>query len=190
MFGFTDIKGLTDEQLVALAAKADRKAFAELYERYHNKLVRFVFSYAMDAELAEDVVHDVFVKIIEQPQKFDVNRRFNTWLYTVAINRLKNVRRDERNRQRLLDTTVYEARQGAASAEQGSLKDQDLLAGKIKEVLAGVSDKENMIYLLRFNEGLSIPEIAKVLELPEGSVKSCIHYLLRKFKQQLKDFDK
>jgi RNA polymerase sigma-70 factor, ECF subfamily len=186
MFGFSDIKTGTDEQLMVLIARGRKKAFAELYDRYYGRLVNFAYSHTADIPQAEDIVQDIFIKIMEHPEMFDTTRRFKTWVYTVTINACRNVQRNEANRRRLLQQDIL--RMDAAAAPEILRSDKRLLALRVSELLEQLSEKEKMVYVLRFAEGLTIPEISKTAGIPEGSVKSCIHYLLKKFAEHLKDF--
>ncbi|MHB9142065.1 MAG: RNA polymerase sigma factor, partial [Paludibacter sp.] len=81
----------TDEELMSLLTKGGQSAFDELYSRYSKPLLNFFFRMLnSDREKAEDLLHDLFLKVIEKPEIFDVNKKFNTWFYTLASNMIKN----------------------------------------------------------------------------------------------------
>lgn len=187
MFGFSDIRKASDEQLMQLIEKGKSKAFEELYNRYYKKLRNFAYSLTRNMALSEDIVQDVFVKIIEKPEMFVSSRRFNTWVYTVTANSWKNHSRNEANRIKILNIREKSIDWVAPGAI--IKKDQDTLAKTIRSVLEELSEKERLIYFLRFNEELSIREISFIAEIPEGTVKSRIHNLLKKFKDPLKEFN-
>lgn len=186
MFGFSDIENQADEQLMQLVCKGKQKAFETLYERYCSRLTYFAQTRLGDYDVAADLVQDVFIKLIERPEMFDSTKRFSTWIYTVTGNACKNVVRNESNRARLLRENPPETE--TVTTPGNSVKDKQLLQKVINDYINTASEKEQIVYTLRFVEEMSIKEIAAVADIPEGSVKSCIYYLLKKFRQQLKGF--
>lgn len=164
----------------------DRQAFETLYDRYFNKLVWFARGFVEETNRAEDLVQDVFIRIIENPDLFDSSKKFSTWMYVVTSNRCKQVLRDEKNRLRILQENVFPYSEKTSQVAGSS--DLNLLKEKIQSIYSTLSEKEKNIYTLRFDQELSIKEIAEILELPEGSIKSGIFYLLKKLAHHLKDF--
>lgn len=72
---------LLDEELMGLLAGGEQTAFDELYQRYATPLLNFFYRMLNhDRERAEDLLHDLFLVVIEQPERFDSTRRFSTWL--------------------------------------------------------------------------------------------------------------
>lgn len=188
MFGIKRIKyaNLGDEELMVLVLKGERKAFEILYDRYFAKLVWFARSFMDEVQRSEDLVQDVFIKLIERPDQFDLKKKFSTWIYVVTANRCKQALRDEKNRLRILEENVMPFK--GQTADAGAGFDLKLLKGKIQAIYSSFSEKEKSIYTLRFEQDLAIKEIAQILDIPEGSVKSGIYYLLKKLAYQLKDF--
>jgi RNA polymerase sigma-70 factor (ECF subfamily) len=85
------VKQLSDEELMKMLSKGNQKAFDEIYVRYSEILFGyFMKMLARDKEKCEDMVHDLFAKIIRKPDYFDVNRSFRTWVFSVACNMCKN----------------------------------------------------------------------------------------------------
>lgn len=165
------------------ATQGDRRAFESLYDRYFDKLTWFARQYVHDVQVAEDVAQEVFIKIIEQPGLFDRNRKFSTWAYTITANRCKNILRDTQNRKELL--------RGQHHPEQTTMQhqmDYKQLQLKLKSVMGELSDKEKALFVLRFEHELPIKEIAEITASPEGTIKSGIHYLLKKMSKHLKAF--
>ncbi len=173
-----------DEILMKQLNEGNRLAFELLYNRYFDKLVGFAVSFLGDVQKAEDVVQEVFMKIIDQPEQFDQDRKFSTWIYTVTGNKCRNLIRDEQNRAKI----VSETRRDSESNTIHHDSDLQLLTNKIQRTLATLSEKEKSLYVLRFEQELSIKEISAIVNIPEGSVKSGVYYLLKKFATQLKEF--
>ncbi|RYD55531.1 MAG: sigma-70 family RNA polymerase sigma factor [Sphingobacteriales bacterium] len=188
MFGFHNIGKSGDEQLMALVAKGNEKAFAQLYDRYFDKLVWYAYGLVGRMEQAEDIVQDVFLKIIQKPERFNRQKKFSTWIYTVVGNACKNQLRNEETHSRLLQ--LYTEGDTEVAMLTAAKSDLRILQQEIKKLLETLSDKEQKVYLLRFEQELSIKEVADITGIPEGSVKSCIYYLLKKLGSHLKDFRK
>ncbi|HRI35244.1 MAG TPA: RNA polymerase sigma factor [Saprospiraceae bacterium] len=97
-----NIKIASDEELMTRVAKGNKEAFEELYDRYFGKLTAFAHIYFEDIQQAEDVVQEVFIKIIEKPEKFDSSKKFSTWVYVVTANLCKQSIRNAKNRLRII----------------------------------------------------------------------------------------
>jgi RNA polymerase sigma-70 factor (ECF subfamily) len=182
----TQPKEPTDEQLMLLIGKGNRKAFEMLYDRYFEKLVSFAFRICGDTHQAEDTVQEVFIQIIEKPGQFQTDKKFSTWVYTITGNASRNVLRNTQNRARL-------AQENATSFLPKNTEithhfDYRLLREKLESIYQDLNDKEKNIFILRFEQELSIREIADIVNIPEGSVKSGIFYLLKKLSYHLKEF--
>lgn len=175
---------ISDEILMKQLNEGNRLAFELLYSRYFDKLVWFAKSFVNDMEKAEDIVQEVFIRIIENPEKFDENRKFSTWIYSVIGNSCKNSIRNETNRSKIAKAVI----DSNPIVNQHHESDLNLIQNRISSTLETLSEKEKQIYALRFEQELSIKEIAGIVNIPEGSVKSGVYYLLKKFAVQLKEF--
>jgi RNA polymerase sigma-70 factor (ECF subfamily) len=175
-----------DEQLMKRIMRGDRLAFEMLYDRYFDKLVWYARGFVAEVHKAEDLVQEVFVKIIEKPEVFNPTQRFSTWIYTVTGNACRSALRKETNRLRLWEEEIAPYRPHSTSLQHEL--DHKHLKGQIQKVVEALSEKEKTIFTLRFEQELSIREISEIAGIPEGSVKSGIYYMLRKFEGQLKDF--
>ncbi|MES2616351.1 MAG: RNA polymerase sigma factor [Bacteroidota bacterium] len=177
---------LPDEALMPAICKRDTDAFSELYDRYFDKLVWFASRFVEDTHKAEDIVQEVFMKLIEKPEHFNKDMRFSTWVYTVTSNACKNHLRNEQNRNRIMEETI---KPGAVQHAHSMLEiDAKILRQRINSAYNSLNEKEKNIFILRFEQELSLKEIAEIIAIPEGSVKSGIYYLLKKFTPYLKDF--
>lgn len=188
MFGRKTVTytALTDEDLMILVSKGERQAFETVYDRYFNKLVWFARGFFDNLHHAEDTVQDVFIKLVESPGQFDTSRKFSTWIYVVTSNRCKQALRDQKNRNRIIEENVLPFNEQVV--ELANTTDLKTLKKRIQTIYAELNEKEKNIYTLRFEQELPIKDIAEILAIPEGSVKSGIYYLLKKFAYHLKDF--
>ncbi|MCA0238353.1 MAG: RNA polymerase sigma factor [Bacteroidetes bacterium] len=167
----------TDNALMEAIGRNDEQAFAELYGRYGRRMYRFFYRMLwQDAARAEDFTQELFIKIIERPEAYNVSRPFVTWLYTLAHNLCKNeYRRQVRSlaRQNGAQTEV-------APAYQPENPDQELLEQQLRAALDALPEAQRQCFILRYQEELSVQAIADIVGCPEGTVKSRLHHAIQK----------
>lgn len=181
---------LTDEALMQAISQGDKRAFDEIYSRYSKPLLGyFMRMLRKDREKAEDFVHDLFAKIIRKPEYFDPSRTFKTWIYSVANNMCKN------------EYKKQEVRKNTSLGIDNHYKVSDSSVNVLSEVhdrhfkevfelkMAELDPKHSEVFHLRHVEGLSIKEIAEILELNEGTVKSRVFYAIKYLAVGLKEFN-
>ncbi len=185
-------KKYSDEKLVPLVVKGNERAFNELYSRYEKKMYRFFYRMLnRDTERANDLLQDLFIKIIEKGDRFDTDRKFSTWLYAVAGNLCKNeYRRVERltNNQEKMITDVRPGLDNEMDFYLPNAIDRSLFTTRLTDALEELEDIHRTCFILRYQEELSIKEISEVMECPEGTVKSRLYYALRKLSDKLQVF--
>ena len=178
-----------DEELMLFIGNGNKQAFNELYNRYHKKLLFFMYKLLnYNQEKAQDLLHDIFVQIIEKPTQFDANKRFSTWVYTLAKNLCLNDIRNTTNRARLLDDAIQQTETSYEPPYSAQI-DGSLFNQEMQKLYETLSQKEQLIFTLRFQQELPIKEIAQILQCPEGTVKSGIFYLLKKIAQAVPQFN-
>ncbi len=183
-------KNLKDEDLLISLTKGDKKSFDEIYNRYAGQLQGFFMRKMWnDREKAEDFVHDIFAKIIRKPESFDPTRNFKTWLFSVANNMCKN------------EYKKQEVRKNTSSGLDNhySLKDdnsdvfrqvQDVEFKERFEVeINSLKEKHKNVFHLKYIAGLSIKEIAEIVNASEGTVKSRLFYATKYLAEKLKEFN-
>ena len=182
----------SDEELMRLVCAGEVGAFDELYSRYSKALlVYFVRMLNFDKNLANDALQDVFLKIAEDPQKFDRQRSFKTWVFSVASNSCKNFYRHNQvvknNREQLeyLQETVNEK----AFFELANRIDAKHFRRLLDEALDELPIEKKEAFILRYQEDKTISEIAQIQNCPLGSVKSRLHYTLKLLEEKLRIFN-
>lgn len=178
----------SDEELMRFVTQGETGAFDEVYTRYAKRLMGyFVRMLNFDRKLAEDALQDLFLKIAEEPERFDSSRSFRTWIFTVAANHCKNYYRHqkvvEQNRQHARYET--EAFDDNAFVTSASRIDGHLFRKMLNEVLGQLPPEKREAFILRYQEDKSIAEIALIQGCPEGSVKSRLHYTLKTLEEKL-----
>ena len=183
-------KKMSDEELMRCICRGEKRAFDELYSRYSKPLlVYFMRLMWKDREKAEDFVHDLFTKIINKPESFDASRAFKTWVYSVANNMCKNEYKKQevrKNTSNGLDHTY------AVSDENSNVLNevQDMFfQNAFQNCLSDLDEKHKEVFSLRHLDGLSIKEIAEILEISDGTVKSRLFYATKYLSESLKEFN-
>ncbi len=180
-------KQLSDEELMSKLTKGKQRAFDELYGRYAKRLNNYFYRMLyQDRNKADDFTQDLFLKVVEKPESFDCQRRFSTWLYTVAGNMCKNEYR--KNQVRSIMQPLKDENP-AADTDFDANFDRELFDKELLKAVDELQEQHRDCFLLRFQQELSIKEISKILDCPEGTVKSRIFYSLRKLKKSLQIFD-
>jgi RNA polymerase sigma-70 factor, ECF subfamily len=179
----------TDEDLMIAFGKGDKKAFDEIYERYSRKLFGYFMNMLRrDQEKAEDLVHDLFAKLIRNPMLFDTQRTFRVWVFSVATNMCKN----EYKKMDVRKNTVNGVEEMYALATDTNvlLAVQDVqFKEAFESELQCLDEKHREVFMLRHLDGLSIKEISDVIQINEGTVKSRLFYATKHLAGKLKDFN-
>lgn len=167
----------TDEALMLQVQRGDDRALTVLYERYGTRLLRYFYRMLWkDRERAQDFLHDLFVKVIENAARFQPERKFSTWLYSIAHNMCKNEYRKQAFRKAHGPAPSDESVENLGYAALQDQQFKDALDGALEKLEEG--DKH--LFTLRYEAELSLEEIAAILECPEGTVKSRLFYLKKK----------
>ncbi len=178
----------TDEELMEAIALNDAGAFAELYDRYSVRLLNYLYKWLQDKEKANDFLQDLFVKVIDHATSFDTTKKCSTWIYALATNMCRNEFRNSQNRNRILQSS-FKQEQALSSELNLDKLDYSHFRSRLQEVLNELNEELRSLFLLRFQEELSIKEIAEIIAVPEGTVKSRLFYLLKKMAHHLAEFN-
>lgn len=171
---------LSDRKLVRSLRRREEDAFRELVRVYQHKVFNIVYRILGDRAEAEDVAQEVFVSIFKHIDSFRGDSKFSTWIYRIATNHARNrlkyhARRHQRDHQNFEDSheSVHEDNSFGGKISQP----EEAAIGReleriIQEGLAELTEIHRTIIVLRDVENLSYQEIAEIVELPEGTVKS------------------
>ena len=165
----------SDENLVAAINGGDHAAFDVLYYRYRDWVVNLAFRFTGDRELALDVMQETFMYFVKKFPGFALRAQLKTFLYPAVRNLSITLQRKAQR----LETLVKEYDSLADPSSQPSGGSQNDMSAILKAL--GVEHRE--VLLLRFVDGLSLPEIAAALEIPLGTVKSRLHNGLRTLRE-------
>ncbi len=187
IFRLHPLRQQTDEQLMAKAAAGSDTAFEELYRRYARRLKGFFFlQLGGDEELAADATHDVFLRAYEARNRYQEGRKVDTWLFTIAYNICRNHYRSNAYEAQLLATLDAEP----VTNQQIEVQlDQAALDEALAQVLAELPAPLHQIFSLHYQEELTIPQIAEIVGVPEGTIKSRLHKTMNIIRKKLKKYE-
>ncbi|WP_078379206.1 RNA polymerase sigma factor [Sutcliffiella halmapala] len=172
---------ISDEQLLEQMANGDQAAFEAFIHRYHAPIHQYIERLLKDQKKAEDIVQETFIRLLKQLQQKKIPTYPKAWLYRVASNLCRDYWRSAQYRS-----------EGTAKDEMPVTVDQQSSVIEIyerqetrKEVLASLntlSESQQQIVTLRFYQDMKLKEIAEILDIPLGTVKSNLFHALKKLK--------
>ena len=182
---FKPLASLTDDELMQrVSCKDDDRAFDLLYRRHARRLMGFFFRQLDRNEaVAADFTQDAFMRIWTARNKF-VGTNFRTWLFTIAFNLVKNHYRHAEHQQHY---EQFLALHQAVTEDSNVVEtlDGEAFDRALRQELERMSPDALLLFSLRFEEELSVPQIAEVMAIPEGTVKSRLHTLTQTLKKKL-----
>lgn len=181
--GFGLASGRQPEDLVALVARGDAAAFADLYRQYGGTAYAIALRIVRAPERAEDCVQEAFLRVWRSADRFDASRgAFTTWFLRIVHNlAIDAVRRDRR----LVAAGAgpdLAAWAGHASSHEQAVTDRVTVAA----VFERLSEEQRAVLSLAYFEGYKVREIAQALAVPEGTVKSRMRLGLAHMREQLR----
>ncbi|WP_100406036.1 RNA polymerase sigma factor SigW [Bacillus solitudinis] len=169
------------KRLIKEVRKGDEEAFAELVELYKDKVYQVAYRMVGNPQEAQDVAQEAFLRAYTNIERFDLERKFSTWLFRIAT----NVAID-RLRKKKADFSLQDAVNGAEgltyesqiAAEQELPEDQVVtleMQEWIQDEINKLPIKYRTAIILKYIEDLSLKEISSILDMPVSTVKTRIH---------------
>jgi RNA polymerase sigma-70 factor (ECF subfamily) len=167
--------------MALLSSKRRNEALTELYRRYGSRVFGFFFRmFHGDRDKAQDFVQELFLRILERHHQFDSQKKFSTWMFTIADNMSKTSFRNEPVK---LPIKGY---------EKVYLTDDDQTKNAFQEaMMAALGELEEVhksAFILRYLNQLSLKEISEINDIPLGTVKSRLFHATKKMTVALKEF--
>ncbi len=168
---------VSDQQLITDYLKGDEKSLEILIHRYLKPIYSFVYRYVNNAQEVEDITQEVFIKTWRNIRKFDQNRKFKTWIFSIA----KNTSIDWIRKKKTVPFSNFENEEGENTLIK-NLTDPAPLPNEIFEqagiieilnyTIQHLSPKYRMVLFLRYNDHFNFREIAEILSESLNTVKS------------------
>ena len=177
------MQATSDEALIARIASGDRLAMQVLFARHHVRIYRFVLRLLRDQWKAEDLISEVFLDVWRQADRFEGRSTVSTWL--LAIARFKALSALRRKPEEGLDEDAALEIEDLADNPEVTLEKKDRSA-LIRKCLMGLSAEHREIIDLVYYHEKSVEEAAKIVGIPENTVKTRMLYARKKLAEMLK----
>jgi RNA polymerase sigma-70 factor (ECF subfamily) len=190
----------SDEDLMLAFRDGDAVAFEQLVTRHKRGLYNFLLRSVHDRSRSEEMLQEVFLRVIRAKDRYQRTARFTTWIYTIA----RNLCVDESRRQKFRRTLPLEAKRRSRGGDDGQSIldvteaqqvgiDAESEAPKVRDRVAaaidGLPDDQREVFMMRQFGGLSFKQIGEAVGAPENTVKSRMRYALEKLRGDLSDID-
>ncbi len=190
----------TDEVLMMRFQAGDRAAFAGLVRRHKTAIYNFILRLVRSSSAAEDLVQDVFVKIVQSASEFKHESKFSTWAYAIARNIcIDHLRKMAFRQHPSLDQAAHDDASGPTlldrtpdghprSAVERSVIGQEL-GLRITRGVESLPTEQREVFLLREIGNLPFKDIASITGVPENTVKSRMRYALERLQEALSEYE-
>lgn len=172
---------INDSELVVRAKAGDHGAVTQIYERYAAPIYRYIYFRVGEAELAEDLQAEVFLRMLEGIHRYEERGwPISAWLYRIAHDRTVDTMRRRRNRKQI----PLEVWGGSCDGPEKAVGTQ-LDYEELNRTLNDLTDDQRQVILMRFMSNMSVQEVAQTLGRTEGSVKALQHRGLQSLARRL-----
>ncbi len=189
-------KKQTDAELLACFAEGDEAAFREIVNRYKNGLYAFLKQFLNHQDMVEDAFQETFLQLFTSRESFDTSRPLRPWLFTIAANKAKDALR---KRQRTAATpigTIADSQEMSFDEVLNALTsdntvpyeslERNEVSSQVGQVIADMPENLREILILAYFNKFSYKQMAQILSIPIGTVKSRLHTAVGRFAKEWK----
>lgn len=175
----------------------DARAFEILLTRHERKIFHFCFRFVRNRELANDLTQETFLRVIKKAKSYSPKAKFTTWLYTIARNQcIDALRRASHRRHPSLDQPRRGDPEGRALGEKVAgnspdgfgRTDASEIRDRVEQAIGKLSDEQREVFVMREFQRLPFKQIAAVVGVSEGTIKSRMRYALENLRLALADY--
>jgi RNA polymerase sigma-70 factor, ECF subfamily len=188
----------SDEALMLRYQKGEVRAFETLLGRHRRPVYSFLLRFVGIPAVAEDLLQEVFLRVIKGAGSYERQAKFTTWLYTIARNLCVDQSRRQKHRKAAsLDEAIDHNDEGGARLldlvpDGGAGTDRKAIAkelrGHLEAAIATLGDEQREVFIMRELLDMPFKEIADVVGCPENTVKSRMRYALDKLREELEEY--
>jgi len=190
------VKKLTDAELLERYGQGDEAAFRELVSRYKNSLYAFLKQFLNRQDLVEDVFQETFLQLFTSRESFDPSRPLRPWLFTIAANKAKDALRKSQRTATIPIGTLSDSEDMSFDDVLNTLSSDSTMpyeeveesetAARVAQVIANMPENLREILILAYFNRFSYKQMASVLSIPIGTVKSRLHTAVARFAKDWK----
>ena len=187
-------KNKNDEELMLLYQKGDDHAFEILYWRHYHSVFNFICHFIGDSgNYAEELLQDVFLKVVKSSKRYQPTAKFTTWLYQIARNGcIDHLRKMKHRRTTSLSQPIdseegidIEATIATANPSPEKISSSSEIGVFLKKAIDTLPEEQREVFLMRENLDLSFAEIAELTKCPINTAKSRMRYALEHLRKAL-----
>lgn len=169
------VDSTSDRNLILALQRGDLDALGALYDRHQQRVYRTALVITNDDEVAADLLQDVFLRVYRFAYRIDPDRPLEPWLYRVTANLCYTwIKRRKRWLRYLTELGEWLNREILPSPHAQLEMQED--SERVRQAVAALPPAQRIVVVLHYVNDLSITEIASILEVPEGTVKSRMYY--------------
>ena len=185
------IREASDEDLMFRYRDGEEDAFTEIVRRYRTRIVNTAYRVVGDFAKAEDDAQETFIRVYRNAHRYKSIAKFSTWIYTIALNVARNELRNTKRKKLVSldafgantdsDPSTYEIPDESSKPDEEAERDQ--LRTIFNAAIVKLPERYRTVFVLRDVQGLSYEEMAEILKIPKGTVKSRMNRARQKFKE-------
>jgi len=176
----------SDKELMELIQSGDEKSFTELVARYQDRLLNFVGRIVNDQETAEELIQETFLRIYNQKNSYTPEYAVSTWIYTIALNLARSELR-KRKLRRFLSLDFLKEESDIEIADKANFTTEGL-APILQKAIDNLPEDYRTAFILCDIQRLPYQQIAEILRVPVGTVKSRINRARSMLREKLKPY--
>jgi len=186
----------TDAELLARYAAGEELAFREVVSRYKDGLYAFLRHFLNRQDLIEDVFQETFLQVFTSYESFDTTRPLRPWLFTIAANKAKDTLRKQQRTATTLIGTIAQSHEMSFDDVLNSLTSDTTIpydkleksetASRVRKIIANMPENLREILILAYFNRFSYKQMATILSIPIGTVKSRLHTAVGRFAKEWK----
>ena len=193
----SDSKKPTDAELLAQFADGDEDAFRELVNRYKNGLYAFLRQFLNHQDMVEDTFQETFLQLFTSRDSFDTSRPLRPWLFTIAANKAKDALRKRQRTAAIHIGAIAESQEmsfddvlNTLTSDSSTMPDEELqkseTASLVGQIITDMPENLREILILAYFDKFSYKQMARILSIPIGTVKSRLHTAVGRFAKEWK----
>ena len=191
-----DLSKLSDAELLSLYSKGEENAFREIVNRYRNGLYTFLRQFLNRQDLVEDVFQETFLQLYTSMESFDKSRPLRPWLFTIAANKAKDALRKWQRTSAVPIGAIADSQDISFDEMLNTITSDNTLpfeeleknetSSRVAHIIAQMPENLREIIILAYFNKFSYKQMAEILSIPIGTVKSRLHTAVGRFAKDWK----
>lgn len=192
----SEVKKPTDAELLARFSEGDEAAFRDLVNRYKNGLYAFLKQFLNHQDMVEDAFQETFLQLFTSRDSFDTSRPLRPWLFTIAANKAKDALRKRQRTAAIPIGSIAESQEMTFDDVLNSLTSDSTMpyddlqksetASLVGQIITDMPENLREILILAYFDKFSYKQMAQILSIPIGTVKSRLHTAVARFAKEWK----